>query len=323
MRRRDLVRTFLATGLGTALLPTGAIARSSIVVPRRSHGTLLPRPVAVDPTMMNARPSDDVWICWIGHATVLMHVFGTWVLTDPVLLDTYGITVLGLTIGPRRLRPPALAVDDMPKPDLILLSHAHMDHMDRPTLSKLAERFPGEVDVVTAAKTSDVIADLPWRSLQEMDWGDRATVHGIDLRAHRVRHNGWRLPGDPCRANGQPRSGRSYNGYVLERNGFRIVFGGDTAYTDTFRDIGGGVDVAIMPIGAYNPYPDTHCTPEECLAMVDMMRARTMIPIHHSTFCQSEEPMPEPLQRLRAAVPSSSTTLAMQAIGEAFSYARS
>lgn len=293
--RRELLRTLTLAGLGTAV-PQIVTATPT---PTPTSNRTMPVPADADPA--------GVWICWIGHSTVLINLFGTWILTDPVLFDNFGLRILGMTFGPRRHRPPIIDIDSIPRPDLVLLSHAHIDHMDIRTLLAIAERHPGKVDVITATRTMDVIEDMPWRSLHEMDWGERATIHGCDLRALRVKHNGWRLPGEPCRANGQPRTGRSFNGYLIERNGYRIVFGGDTAYTTSFKDIGAEVDVAIMPIGAYEPYPDTHCTPEEALAMCSMMRARHLVPIHHSTFCISEEPMHEPMQRLRAAIRTSAS----------------
>jgi len=265
--------------------------------------------------------SDDtckqrISVRWIGHSTVLINACGTKIITDPVLFDSYGISVLGATLGPRRVAPPAVSIEELPRPDLILLSHAHLDHMDRPTLSAIANRFPGQVDVITAFQTADVIDDLPWKSLNEMDWGDKANVHGCSVKALRVKHNGWRLPGEACRANGQPRTGRSYNGYLLDVNGARIVFGGDTAYTKHLGAAAQNVDLAIMPIGAYDPYPETHCTPEESVAMATEMKAAAFMPIHHSTFRQSQEPIAEPITRLRSALLQQSMRLATTSVGQ-------
>lgn len=310
--RRNLLRTMV--------LASGAI----ITAPLPSFTCPLPavsKRSATHPTLLEA---DDccLWACWLGHSTVLMNIGGSWIITDPVLFDAYGLSILGLTIGPRRIAPPALSVEEIPKPDLVLLSHAHLDHMDRRSLGAISERWAGELDVITAANTKDVIEDLPWRSVHEMDWGDRTTVAGVTLTALQVRHNGWRLPGEPCRSNGQRRTGRSYNGYHLERNGVNVVFGGDTAYTNVFRNIHQPVDLAIMPIGAYDPYPETHCTPEESLSMVDMMNARSMMPIHHSTFRQSEEPIGDPMSRLRTAIERSNTKLAVRSLGGSYSIQR-
>lgn len=253
--------------------------------------------IGLKPTL--SEPSTSVWACWVGHSTVLLRLGSTWVLTDPVLFDAYGVNVLGMTLGPRRIIPPAITIDRMPRPDLVLLSHAHMDHMDRRTLTALADRFPGQIDVIAATNTADVINDLPWRNLNEMDWGDRASVHGIELTALRVQHNGARMPGEPCRSQGFRKTGRSYNGYYLNFDGRGLVFAGDTAYTTNFRDVVGPVHLAMMPIGAYGSCRDVHCTPEEAMAMAEMMGAESVMPIHHSTFNQLEEPLTEPLERLR------------------------
>ena len=303
--RREIVRTGLLAAAGTFVTP-------------RLHaepGSPVSAP-STPPTPDISRVDDKgAWVCWVGHSTVLINLFGSWILTDPVLFDNFGIRILGVTVGPRRYVQPAIRVEDIPKPDLVLLSHAHIDHMDIRTLLAITERFPNAVDAITATNTSNVINDMAWGSLHEMDWEDRVDIHGITIRALEVKHNGRRLPGEPCRAAGQRRTGRSYNGYLIERNGVRIVFGGDTAYTPAFKHVGGPVDVAIMPIGAYEGYLEDHCTPEQALAMAEMMKARTVIPIHHATFRMSPEPRLEPITRLRRAVRYSKTQLAMQDVG--------
>lgn len=308
MERREVIRTLMRGAIGAAVLASvpdrQALALAPVSV-RRTNGQ---ENTVCNPHEIRAR--------WIGHATVWLDIGGFRIITDPVLFDAFGVSLLGTTFGPRRLTPPAVRVDDLPRPDLVLLSHAHMDHMDRATLEAIAERFPGQVDVITATRTSDVIDDLQWKSLNEMEWGESATLGGTTLRALQVKHNGWRLPGEACRANGQPRTGRSYNGYLIERNGVRIVFGGDTAYTKLLGKQVRNVDLAIMPIGAYNPYPETHCTPEESVAMAVDMKARFFMPIHHSTFRQSQEPIAEPLARLRLALSQTAMQVAATTVGQ-------
>lgn len=307
------------TILRTMVLASGVIATSAL------PAFCLDAPTAPEPINGIALPEDDIhvplWACWIGHSTVLLRIGGMWVLTDPVLYEAYGMAVLGVTIGPRRVREAAIPFENLPKPDLVLLSHAHMDHMDRATLRAIALRWPNSIDVITATNTRDVIDDLPWKSLNEIDWCETVRIGSITLTALEVRHNGWRLPGEPCRAAGYKRTGRSYNGYNIEFDGINVVFGGDTAYTNQFKHIVHAPDLAIMPIGAYDPFPETHCTPEECLAMVEMMKARSIMPIHHSTFRQSEEPLHDPIRRLRRALRKSSTELAVHGIGGSYQIA--
>lgn len=290
-----------------ALKPQDLVARSPVHQP---SGVVLPEVMGI-------------WACWIGHSTVLMRAGGMWILTDPVMFGGYGVSVLGMTIGPSRISAPAITFEELPRPDLVLLSHAHMDHMDRRTLIRLSERWPDQIDVITAANTRDVIEDLRWKSLNEMDWCDTVRIGTVTLTAMEVRHNGWRFPGEPCRAEGYRRIGRSYNGYIIDYDGMRVVFGGDTAYTSAFRYIGQAPDLAMMPIGAYDPYPETHCTPEESLAMAEMMKARSILPIHHATFRQSQEPVSDPIRRLRRALHRSNMQLAIHGIGDTCEVAQS
>ena len=213
------------------------------------------------------------------------------------MFDRVGLYVLGQTIGLSRLTKPAIPIESLPKIDIVLLSHAHMDHMDLETLNWLTEHNPNGIHCITAKNTSDIINDLSWKSLTELDWNDNISIEGVNIIGKEVLHNGARLPGEKCRRDGYKRTGRSYNGYTLERNGLRISFGGDTAYTKTFSNFG-NTDVAIMPIGAYQGYSDNHCTPEEALDMARMMKSPIILPIHFGTFHQSSEPMWEPIQRL-------------------------
>lgn len=306
--------------LKTMVLASGAILTSSLnpldVAAAnhngRQHGIELPYDTEIS----------KVWACWIGHSTVLLRLGGMWILTDPVLFGSYGLSLFGVSLGPSRITDPAITFDQLPKPDLVLLSHAHMDHMDRTTLRRLSQRWPMQIDVITATNTRDVIDDLPWKSLNELDWCETVRIGSITLSALEVRHNGWRLPGEPCRSAGYKRIGRSYNGYNIEHDGIHVVFGGDTAYTSLFQHVRTAPDLAIMPIGAYDPFPDDHCTPEEALAMVEMMKARSIIPIHHSTFRQSQEPIGDPIRRLRKAIHRSNTQLAIHGIGGSFEVPR-
>lgn len=234
---------------------------------------------------------------WIGHSTVLIQIGDTTILTDPVMFDRIGLYVLGYTVGLQRYTKPAIPVEKLPKIDIVLLSHAHIDHMDMETLNWLTERSPNQVNCITAKNTADIINDLKWKTLTELDWNESISINGVNIIGREVLHNGWRLPGEKCRRDGYKRTGRSYNGYVIERDGLRIAFGGDTAYTKSFTQFG-NVDVSIMPIGAYQGYSDNHCTPEEALQMTKMMKSPVILPIHFGTFHQSSEPVWEPIHRL-------------------------
>lgn len=280
------------------------------------------------PVKLNYKPEPNLWqndsitLSWIGHATVLINFFGKWVLTDPVLFERVGVYLFGASIGPSRLTPPALNIDQFPKPDLILLSHAHMDHMDYPTLRHFAKKYPNQIDVVVAYLTKDVIEGLPWKSINVMDWNEEKMIDDFRIKALEVKHFGWRFPWERDRSRGYMKDGRSFNAYLVERNGKKILFGGDTAMTDKFRVIKNeNVDIAIMPIGAYNPWRRNHCNPEEALQMANEINAKYFIPIHTKTFKQSNEPFDEAIEWMLQSAPNYSVKIGLEEIGQTFTLA--
>ena len=239
--------------------------------------------------------TDEINIAWIGHATVLINFFGTVILTDPALLGRVGMYFLGMTWGPVRHTYPALGINELPKPDLVLISHAHMDHMDFETLLELTKRFPGGISCITAAHTKDVIEELDWKSLTELDWEQTTNFRNIKIRAIEVVHNGWRYPGEMDRASGD-KEGRSYNGYLIECSNKKIFFAGDTAYTEKFRSLKKErVDIAIIPVGGYVPKYYYHCNPEEAMIMAsEFIGAKYFVPIHSKTF-ETDDEVDKPL----------------------------
>jgi len=205
------------------------------------------------------------------------------ILTDPVFCTRVGIGMGLFTMGPRRLVAPALSIRRLPKLDLVLISHAHFDHLDRPSLIRL----PKSVPVITAHRTHDLIKDLGFKSVTELKWGESLRIGDVTLTARQVQHWGARTFYDQH---------RGFNAYLLESGQRRVLYGGDTAYHERFRDLA-KVDLAILGIGAYDPYIAAHATPEQAWQMADHVRADFVLPMHHSTFRLSHEPMNEPIQR--------------------------
>ena len=262
--------------------------------------------------------NDEINIAWIGHSTVLMNLFGTIIVTDPVLFEKIGLDIFGITVGQSRYSEPALEIGKFPCPDLILLSHAHFDHMDYKTLSSFTDIYPGKINCITAFNTSDVIADLNWKSLKELDWNEEYFLNDVKFSAIEVKHFGWRFPFERDRSRGYFKNGRSYNAYLIEKKGKKVLFGGDTAMTNKFIPFG-GIDIAIMPMGAYNPWKSNHCNPEEALKMaVNDLRAKVFIPIHCHTFRQGLEPINEPLEWLGNSAKNYKIDLGLIKIGETF-----
>jgi L-ascorbate metabolism protein UlaG (beta-lactamase superfamily) len=274
-------------------------------------------PVEDAPVRPDPKSWDDSTItaAWIGHATVLINLFGTTIITDPVFSERIGINILGaFTIGPKRLVTPALTIDELPEIDLILLSHAHMDHMDFPSLRKFDKSIP----VVMAKNTSDLLVQRGWRHFQELDWGESTSLCGVTVEALRVNHFGWRFPWEKDRSRGNW-DGRSYNAYLISKNGKYILFGGDSAYQEYYRALGEQnvpIDLAILAIGAYDPWIRVHANPEQAVAMANHMKAKSILPIHWGTFTLSSEPVNEPIERLKKAVAEHSPQLALEKIGE-------
>ncbi len=225
---------------------------------------------------------------WIGHSTVFLNLGGFTVLTDPVFSTRIGINVGPVTLGLKRLVEPATPLVTVPQPDLILLSHAHMDHFDIPSLRALENRG---VTVVTASKTSDLLRTRRYSEVHELGWNQSVQVGPATVRAFEVNHWGARMQSDTY---------RGYNGYIIEANGYRVLFGGDTAYTQSFRQLRSSrpYDLAMMPIGAYDPWIRMHCNPEQAVAMANDAGADAILPLHHQTFSLSSEPLAEPISRL-------------------------
>lgn len=247
------------------------------------RGTLGSHPIGV---ATGPRPaSERLAATWLGHAAVLLNLDGLTVLTDPVFSERIGLKLGPWTLGLRRREP--LPVHEMPPIDLILISHSHFDHLDRPTLRCLVDR---QTRVITAANTKRLIP-TGFGEVIELPW-DRATnINGLRVAAMKPKHWGARTAWDRH---------RGYNSYVIEGPRAQVLFAGDTAYTDAFKGVRS--ELAIFGIGAYDPWIANHANPEQVWDMFRQMPGEFLLPIHHSTFELSDEPTHEPMSRLiRAA----------------------
>lgn len=246
---------------------------------------------------------------WLGHATVLINFYGVNIITDPVLFSRVGIDFGFGAIGPMRRQACALKPSELPKIDLVLLSHAHLDHFDISSLGALK----GGPQAVTASRTSDLLAGTDVQKAHELKWGQSTrikTAKGeVRVEAFEVKHWGARWRHD---------TQRGYNGYIVSREGKSIIFAGDTAQTDSFKQIRGKgpFEFACMPIGAYNPWILSHCNPEQAWDMTQDCGAQRILPIHHFTFRLGREPANEPIERLNAAMKGQREQLAAREAGQ-------
>jgi L-ascorbate metabolism protein UlaG (beta-lactamase superfamily) len=242
---------------------------------------------------------------WLGHATLLFRISGKTILTDPVFSHRVGLGLLFATIGPKRRQQPALSIDELPPIDLILSSHAHFDHLDRPSLWRIARRFPG-TPVIAAAGTSDLLHDLGFGEIHELDWEQFTRVAELKVSAIPVKHWGPRVFYDDW---------RGFNAYLIEDASARILFGGDSAHTDAWAGIG-PVDLLAVGISAYNPFIAAHASPEQAWEMAQLAGARQVLPMHHTTFKLSHEPLDEPLRRFLAAAGPQAHRVAARQVGD-------
>jgi L-ascorbate metabolism protein UlaG (beta-lactamase superfamily) len=299
-RRRFLTTTGAGVGAVSALGAVGELAlgdREPDILP----ASRTPTPGTWD--------DNAITLAWLGHATVLINFYGLRILTDPVLFPRIGVDVWFRSIGPRRITACALPPSQLPEIDLVLLSHAHFDHLDTPSLAAL----PGRPIAITASRVSDLLPRKRFASIHELWWGDSSqfkTRHGeVEITALEVKHWGARLMRDTY---------RGYSGYVIRREGRALLFGGDTARTPMFGSHRryGPFEAAIMPIGAYDPFIHNHCTPEQAVTMADAAGARLFVPIHHKSFKLSAEPFSQPIERAEEALRQEAGRLVVRAVGD-------
>jgi L-ascorbate metabolism protein UlaG (beta-lactamase superfamily) len=242
-------------------------------------------------------------IGWVGHATVLVKLAGTTILTDPALFDRIGVKVGPVTIGPRRVVAPALPLERLPRLDAVVITHAHMDSLDLPTLRALSK----DATLVAPTDCRSLLGDLGFRSYVELGWGDETMVGGVTIEAVPVRHWGKRWPWEAA---------RGYNGYLFRRGPVSVLFASDTAYTNAFarfRDT--RLDVAIFGNGAYDPWIRNHANPEHVWQMFLDSGARYLVPVHWDTFRLGREPLGDAMRRLTAAAGPGASRIVIDEIG--------
>jgi L-ascorbate metabolism protein UlaG (beta-lactamase superfamily) len=231
----------------------------------------------------------DLGVTFIGHASFFVQIGGRSVLIDPNFARWLFVL--------KRLRRPGLRVRDLPSIDLVLVTHAHFDHLHRPSLRAIVQnnlRTSGAAPaIIVPTHVSDLVADLGFSEIIELDWWK--TSHDCDLSVTHVpsRHWGARILKD---------SHRGYGGYVLQAGKHSVYHAGDTAYFAGFREIGRRLspELALLPIGAYNPpqFRNVHANPADATRAFLDLNARWMVPMHYGSFRLSHEPMDEPLQLL-------------------------
>ncbi|HWQ42705.1 MAG TPA: MBL fold metallo-hydrolase [Desulfosporosinus sp.] len=288
---------------GLSILPTGKLLTKGVA-----------EVVELQSNQARLRPTPEKWsenevtVAWLGHASFLINFFGTKIIIDPALGSRIGLTPFGEhTIGPSRYISAALNSGEVGPIDLLLVSHAHTDHFDYPSLRQL--QSPNTI-AVTAKNTTPLWKGMNFRSIEEMHWSDSKSLAGVEVKAIEGKHWGARLPWE---------KGMEANSLLLSKNGVNIFFGGDTGYTDLIKQQLAGIpiDLAIMGIAAYSPksFEAKHATPEQAWKMAEEISAKWIIPMHWGTFNLSKEPMEEPITRFRQAAAGQMEKMAIQEVG--------
>ncbi|GAB5495654.1 MAG: hypothetical protein Phyf2KO_07340 [Phycisphaerales bacterium] len=223
-------------------------------------------------------------MCWLGHGPVLFETGGLSFLVDPVLSDRIGPRIGQFTLGLSRKTPIPVSADSVRGVDVILITHAHFDHLDRPTLRALADPA---TTVFVPMKCSRLIP-AGFNDVIELEPDRQYNFHDSLIDTTKPRHWGARTIID---------RNRGACAYTVRHNGFGVFLAGDTALTNSFQSIQ-DIDLAVFGIGAYNPWEHMHATPEQAWQMFNDMDARYLLPVHHSTFELSDEPIGEPMTRL-------------------------
>jgi L-ascorbate metabolism protein UlaG (beta-lactamase superfamily) len=230
-------------------------------------------------------------ITWIGHSSFLIELARQRILIDPVF-SSYLVIL-------KRRRRPGIRVRDLPPVDLVLLTHAHMDHLDPASLRRVLrnnKRLGAPPPIVCIPRgVDDLVQPLGFREVRTLDTWQATTLGDVSVTLTPARHWGARRFSDTL---------RSYGGYVLSAQGESIYHCGDSALFPGFAEIGRRLAprIALLPIGAYSPdnFRSVHTSPEDALDAFHALGSEAMIPMHYGTFRLSLEPMDEPPVRLRA-----------------------
>ncbi len=257
-----------------------------------------PKAVPAQQVVPEARV-DGLRVTMVGHATVLIQAGGLNVLTDPLWSSRASPVRFA---GPRRVSPPGIALADLPKIDVVLLSHNHYDHLDVATLRQLQAGHQPLI-VTPLGNDATIRQAVPDARIAVGDWGDRfALDHGAE--AHIVPAHHW-----SARGTGDRRMAL-WGGFMLRTPAGLVYFAGDTGYGDgeifrAMRARYGAPDVALLPIGAYAPrwfMAAQHTNPDEAVRIMLDLEARQAIGIHWGSFQLTDEPREEPLAQLREAL---------------------
>lgn len=287
--------------------------------------------VAADLALLKA-PTTLPTVTWIGHGTALVQASGLNVLVDPIFSERASPIQI---FGPKRAQPPGVAMADLPNIDVVLISHNHYDHLDRNSVAQLDEKAKA------AGKTTLFLVPLGLKawfngigidSVIELDWWQNHSINGVEFHLTPVQHWSARSVND--------RSVTLWGGWAVLGTDFHWYYAGDTGYSRDFADtasmfaarqteaLGGGFDLALIPIGAYEPrwfMSQQHVNPMESVRIHQDVKAKRSIGVHWGTFQLTDEPLYQPprdLAMARQALGVKEADFGVLAIGESRQFAK-
>jgi len=236
------------------------------------------------PQILSELAHHDLAVLWLGHGSVVAQLDEITISVDPVLSQRIGMRIKNRTIGIPRLTPAPVSPESLIGTNILLITHAHFDHLDKPTLEAMRSDSTAVVVPHRCAK----LIPSGFERVVELAPGSTIELKGLTISAIEPKHWGARSLFDRR---------RGVNSYLVESDNQRVLFTGDTAETSAYDHLE-AIDLAIFGIGAYDPWDHMHATPEQAWRMSQAIGARYMLPIHHSTFELSDEPIDEPMRRL-------------------------
>lgn len=249
-----------------------------------------------DPARL-AGPATKPQLTWIGHASFLFQYQGWNLLTDPVFSQRCSPFSFA---GPKRAVPPALTVAQLPEINAVLISHNHYDHLDRQTVRQLQARFGDGIQWFVPSGVKPWLRAQGVRQITELGWWQSVCHDQAEVFFLPTQHFSGRGPGD--------HNHTLWGSWRVNFPDFSLYFAGDTGYAPLFQEIGttlGPVDLALLPIGAYEPrwfMAPVHINPAEAVRIHQDIRARQSVAMHWGTFVLTDEPLDEPPRALRRAL---------------------
>jgi L-ascorbate metabolism protein UlaG (beta-lactamase superfamily) len=232
--------------------------------------------------------ADEMAVTFIGHSSFFLQLDGKNLIIDPNFARWLFIL--------KRQRRPGLRLQDLPAIDYVLVTHAHFDHLHRPSLraiARLTRRQGGNAAIIVPGGVADLVSDLGFREVLELDWWEHLRDGELTVTHTPARHWGARVLKDHH---------RGFGGYVLRAGRQSVYHAGDTAYFNGFHEIGRKLEpeLALLPIGAYDPpsFRNVHTSPADAVRAFLDLGASWLTPMHYGTFRLSHEPMDEPLRLL-------------------------